>query len=140
MPAAKFEIKIKVLDTDIDENGHVNNVVYLRWVQDAAAAHWKSLATGEQQQIYLWVVRRHEIDYLQAADLKDEITGVTWVGEASGLAFERHTEILRSSDRKLLAKARTLWIPINSKTGKPARVDQDVRRRFSYSGHSEEKD
>jgi acyl-CoA thioester hydrolase len=133
MPADRFEIKINVLENDIDENGHVNNVVYLRWVQDAAAAHWQTLATEEEQQNILWVVRRHEIDYLNPANLKDEIVGVTWVGEAQGLTFERHTEILRAADRKLLAKVRTIWIPVNVKTRKPVRIDADTRRRFSFS-------
>jgi len=129
--ASKFEINIKVRETDIDELGHVNNTVYLRWVQDVAVAHWKNTATAEQQENILWVVRRHEIDYKHSAYRGDEIIAVTWVGGASELVFERHTEILHFPDRKLLAKARTLWIPINSKTGRPIRVDSDVRNRFS---------
>lgn len=135
-PANKFEINIKVTEKDIDELGHVNNIVYLRWVQEVAIAHWKAAATVDQLENILWVVRRHEVDYKQAARLGDEIVAVTWVGGASELIFERHTEILRSPDKKLLAKARTLWIPINSKTGRPIRVDEDVRSRFSVSGIS----
>jgi acyl-CoA thioester hydrolase len=134
MPENKFEINIKVSENDIDELGHVNNIIYLRWVQEAAIAHWKAAATEEQQKNILWVIKRHEIDYKRPAVLGDEIIAGTWVGEASELVFERHTEILRSPDRKLLAKARTFWIPINSKTGKPVRVDSDVRSRFSVPG------
>ncbi len=129
--ADKYEIKINVTKSDIDELGHVNNIVYLRWVQEVAIAHWKAAATAVQLENILWVVRRHEIEYKQAARFGDDIIAGTWVGGASELIFERHTEILRSSDRKLLAKARTLWIPINSKTGRPIRVDADVRKRFS---------
>jgi acyl-CoA thioester hydrolase len=136
MAANRFEKRIRISESDIDELGHVNNTVYLRWVQDAAVAHWKAAATEEQQKNILWVVRRHEIEYKQAAHLGDEIIAETWVGGASDLIFERHTEILRSSDRKLLAKARTLWIPVNCKTGKPMRVDSDVRSRFSVPGVS----
>ncbi len=131
MTTAKFEITIEVSEKDIDELNHVNNVVYLRWVQEVAIAHWKAAATAEQQENILWIVRRHEIEYKQAAHLGDKIIAATWVGGASELIFERHTEILRSTDRKLLAKARTLWIPINSKSGRPVRVDADVRGRFS---------
>lgn len=134
MATDRFSISIAILESDIDELGHVNNIVYLRWVQDAAVAHWKAAATEEQQKNILWVVRRHEIEYRQAAHLGDEIIAETWVGGASELVFERHTEILHFHDRKLLAKARTLWIPINSKSGKPMRVDSDVRTRFSVPG------
>jgi acyl-CoA thioester hydrolase len=136
MPENRFEINIKVSENDIDELGHVNNIIYLRWVQEAAVAHWKAAATEEQQKNILWVIKRHEIDYKGPALLGDGIIAGTWVGEASELVFERHTEILRSPDRKLLAKARTFWIPINSKTGRPIRVDPDVRNRFSVPGDS----
>jgi len=130
----KYEISIQVQPSDIDELGHVNNTVYLRWVQDAAVAHWKFRATDTQQQDILWVVTRHEIDYKLSAHLGDEIIAATWVGTAAELLFERHTEIKRASDGKLLARARTLWLPINSRTGKPLRVDQDVSDRFSIRG------
>jgi acyl-CoA thioester hydrolase len=126
-----FELPIRVQAADIDTLGHVNNVVYLRWVQDVAVAHWRAAATAAQQAQVLWVVRRHEIDYKHPARLVDEITARTWVGTASKYAFERHTEILRSRDRKLLARARTVWCPIDAGTGKPKRVADDVRERFS---------
>ena len=129
-----FTQRFPVDASDIDELGHVNNIVYLRWVQDVAIAHWKAAATAEQLKNILWVVRRHEIEYKQAAHLGDAIIAATWVGGASELIFERHTEILLSPDRKLLAKARTLWIPINSNTGRLMRVDGDVRKRFSVPG------
>lgn len=124
---------ISVLPVDIDGQNHVNNTVYLRWVQDVATAHWKSLASAEAQEEIGWVVVRHEIDYKMPANLSDEIVLRTWVGEASRLKFERFTEVLRKSDRKLLAQARTLWVPIDWKTGKPTRVNADVRARFSVS-------
>jgi acyl-CoA thioester hydrolase len=131
MSVEKYNIKIAVTDQDIDELGHVNNIIYLRWVQDAAVAHWKAAATEEQQNSILWVIKRHEIDYKHSARMGDEITAVTWVGEAQELIFERHTEIIRGSDEKLLARALTLWVPINRNTGRPARVDEELRKRFS---------
>jgi acyl-CoA thioester hydrolase len=127
----RYEIRIQVLDSDIDQLGHVSNIVYLRWVQDAAVAHWQHSASAAQQNEILWVVRRHEIDYKMSARAGDEIIAVTWVGEAQELVFERYTEIIRAADRKLLAKALTLWIPINKTTGRPMRVNEDVRKRFS---------
>lgn len=127
----RFELAIAVGSQDIDELGHVNNVVYLRWVQDAAVAHWRAAATAAQQAELAWVVVRHEIEYKHAAHLGDAIIARTWVGTATAQTFERHTEILRASDQRLLARARTLWCPIDAHTGKPTRVHSDVRERFS---------
>jgi len=126
-----FEITVPVLAADIDEQNHVNNTVYLRWVQDVATAHWRSLASAEAQAGISWVVLRHEIDYKAPASLGDEILLRTWVGEASRLKFERLTEIRRKTSNQILSKARTLWVPIDVHSGKPTRVSADVRSRFS---------
>jgi acyl-CoA thioester hydrolase len=132
-PPSPFELTIPVEPQDIDELGHVNNVVYLRWVQDVAAAHWRALASVEDQARLWWVVVRHEIDYKRPAYLGDRIVAKTWVGAASRSRFERHTELLRAKDHCLLARARTLWCPIDAATGRPASVGPDVRSRFSTS-------
>ncbi len=129
--AEPFELPISIDPADIDELGHVNNVTYLRWVQDIAVAHWKAASRVSDQAILRWVVLRHEIDYKQAAYLGDGIIARTWVGIASRLRFERHTELLRASDRNLLATARTLWCPIDARTGKPTGVSPEVRAGFS---------
>lgn len=130
-PAEVFELQLAVRPEDIDELGHVNNVTYLRWVQDVAVAHWQAAASAEARARLLWVVVRHEIDYKHPAHLGDVILARTWVGTASRCRFERHTEILRASDRRLLARARTVWCPIDRQTGRPAQVSPDVRARFS---------
>jgi acyl-CoA thioester hydrolase len=127
----RFEMRITVDPGDIDQMGHVNNVVYLRWVQDVAVAHWLAAAPVVDLDKLLWVVIRHEIDYKQPAFLGDEIIARTWVGSAKRVTFERHTEILRASDRSVLARARTVWCPINPKTGKPTAVSAEVRALFS---------
>ena len=126
-----FELAIAVRPEDIDEIGHVNNVQYLRWVQDAAVAHWRAAAPAADQAKLLWVVVRHEIDYKQAARPGDEIVARTWVGSATRLRFERHTELLRANDRVLLARALTVWCPLDAATGRPATVSAEVRARFS---------
>ncbi len=148
MHSPVFEMPVAVKPADIDEQKRVNNTVYLHWVQDVATAHWKSLASVEAQGAIGWVVLRHEIDYKMPACLGDEVILRTWVGEASRLKFERFTEILRVcpersrridppkhgsavADNQLLAKARTLWVPIDVRTGKPTRVSAEVRSRFS---------
>jgi len=128
---AVFEMTVRVLASDIDEQNHVNNTVYLRWIQEIATAHWRSLASADAQRQIGWVVLRHEIDYKAAGTLGDEILLRTWVGKATRLTFERFTEIRRTSDHQILAEARTVWCPINSETGKPTRVSNEVRAQFS---------
>lgn len=127
----EYQINISVLSSDIDELGHVNNIVYLRWVQDAAVAHWQNMAPLEDQKNILWVVLRHEIDYKAPAMEDDAIIARTWIGQAKRLSFERNTEISREKDGKLLARARTIWCPINPETGRPQRVDERIRQLFS---------
>ena len=122
---------VPVLSDDIDEQNHVNNTVYLRWVQDVATAHWRALAGAEAQAAIGWVVLRHEIDYKTPATLDDEIVLRTWVGKATRLTFERFTEIRRKSDRQLFSQARTLWCPVDVNTGRPTRVSAEVRAQFS---------
>lgn len=132
-PAGTYEFVIPVEPADIDRLGHVNNIVYLRWVQDAAVAHWEARASVESQAAVAWVAVRHEIDYKAPAFLGDEILVRTWVGSATAITFERHTEMLRVSDQKLLSRARTLWCPINRETGRPQRVSAELRAQFSTS-------
>jgi len=122
---------VSVSTGDIDEQNHVNNTVYLRWVQGVATAHWQAVASPEAQETVGWVVLRHEIDYKAPAALGDKITLRTWVGKATRLTFERFTEIRRNGDGQLLSKARTLWCPINAQTGRPMRVPAEVRVQFS---------
>jgi acyl-CoA thioester hydrolase len=136
MSPAPFEMIVPVLRGDIDEQNHVNNAVYLRWVQDVATAHWRTVAGSEAQKTIGWVVVRHEIDYKAPATLGDKIVLRTWVGKATRLTFERFTEIRRNRDGRLLSQARTLWCPINTQTSRPVRVPAEVRARFSISTES----
>lgn len=126
-----FELPLTIEPADIDLLGHVNNVTYLRWAQEAATAHWTAAASKEDQEKLLWVVLRHEIDYKHPALPGDEIIARTWVGTATRLRFERFTEILRASDQTILASARTLWCPIDARTRKPTPVSPQVREFFS---------
>ena len=133
MTRESFELPIEIRPEDIDELGHVNNVVYVRWVQDAAVAHWRSLASAADQAAVAWVVVRHEIDYRRAVGKGDAVVARTWVGRARRATFERFTEIVRRGNGEILAKARTLWCPIDAETGKHTRVSHEVRERFSTS-------
>ena len=131
LPPHAFEIAVPVQSADIDQQNHVNNAVYLRWVQEVATAHWEALAPAAAREIIGWVVLRHEIDYKTPAGLGDDILLRTWVGQATRVTFERFTEMRRRSDGEFLAKARTLWVPVNTTFGKPTRVPTDVRALFS---------
>ena len=131
---------VVVQPADIDQQNHVNNIVYLRWVQEVATAHWEAAAPATARDAIGWVVLRHEIDYKTPASLGDEAVLRTWVGKATRITFERFTEIRRlavggqkseAGGETLLAQARTLWVPINPETGKPTRVPAEVRARFS---------
>ena len=120
-----------VAPSDIDQLGHVNNVTYVRWIQDVAVAHWRATASAEDQATYMWIVVRHEIDYKLPAYLEDKIVARTWVGAATRARFDRHTEIVRESDGAVLARARTVWAPVDRVSGKLVAVRPEVRARFS---------
>src|SRR6187551_1810779 len=90
-----FTHRIVAPSDAIDELGHVNNAVWVQWIQEVALAHWYSIADPRHQDDYIWVVVRHEIDYLRAAFEGEVLTGRTWVGEApKGARFDRHMEFV----------------------------------------------
>ena len=125
-----YESAIRVAPEDIDRLGHVNNVVYLRYAQDAAVAHWLATAPPEHRETLVWVVRRHEIDYLKPAFRDDELLARTWVGEASGATFERFVEITRPADAEVVVRVRTVWVALDATSQRPRRVPEALRRCF----------
>ena len=121
----KFSHSFRVTAEDIDEQRHVNNVAYVRWIQDAAVGLWFSVTTAETRDKLTWIVTRHEIDYKKPAFENEEITVTTWVGEPKRVSWERLTEITRGED--LLVKARSVWCLINKTTGKPDRITEEIK-------------
>ena len=114
----------------IDELGHVNNAVWVQWIQEVALAHWYSVADPAHQDDYIWVVVRHEIDYLRAVVKGETVTGRTWVGEAAkGARFDREMEFV-GDDGKVRVRARTTWAIIDKKAGRPIRVPPEVMAPF----------
>jgi acyl-CoA thioester hydrolase len=124
----KFSHVFKVLPEDIDEQGHVNNVAYVRWIQDVAVAHWLAVTTGEIREKYTWMLTRHEIDYKKQTFENEEVTVTTWVGAPTRVSWERFTEIRRGAD--LLVKARSVWCLFDRKTRRPARIGEDLKKWF----------
>jgi acyl-CoA thioester hydrolase len=109
---------------ELDTLDHVNNVVYVQWIQDISTKHWNDLTKNSPDLNFVWVVTRHEIDYKGQAVLGDEITFKTWVGKTTGVTSIRHVEIYKGS--QLLAKARTVWCMLHAKTLRPARITESV--------------
>jgi acyl-CoA thioester hydrolase len=136
-----FSMQLVASAEDIDELDHVSNLVYVRWVQQVAAAH--SSSVGYDHEAYrelgaVFVIRRHEIDYLAPAYLGDRIVLETWVDSwkaASSVRMTTISRIARGSGEAeptpvVLARARTLWALINLATGRPTRLPDMLRAAF----------
>ena len=129
-----LDFEQRVAPEEIDGLGHVNNQVYLDWFMSAATRHsdlagWsvaKMITMGEG-----WVVRRHEIDYLIPVLPADQVRMRTWVETAERASSERQYEIYRVSDGKIVCRGSTIWVWINFKTGRPARIPEAVIRDFA---------
>ena len=125
-----FEMTLMAAPEHIDELGHVNNAVWVQWMEQLAVAHWRSVADPAHQDDYFWVVVRHEIDYLRPAFAGDVITARTWVGEApKGAKFDRNVEFT-GADGKVCVRARTDWAIIDKALGRPIRVPAEVVAPF----------
>ncbi len=119
-----FEQKHTVSIEDIDEYNHVNNVVYVQWMQNISDAHWKELSKNALHIDYVWFVIRHEIDYKNQAVLNDEVTIKTWVGKTAGIKSVRHFEMYRGET--LLVKSQTTFCLLDATTKKPKRITKEV--------------
>ncbi len=126
-----FEQQICVVENDIDALNHVNNVVYVQYIQDIAVAHWAFAAPPELHSSIVWVVRRHEIDYLKPAVLGDDLRIITWAGKYTAVTWERLCEIYRVSDNQLLVKSKSVWVALNADTHKLRRIDDTILKIFS---------
>jgi acyl-CoA thioester hydrolase len=131
--ANTFTLPLRVADSDIDRQGHVNNVAFVRYVQDIAVAHWQSVASADVQTAYTWVVRKHEVEYFRPAFAGEELLLRTWVGEPSGATWERFTEVLRAREDKPLVTARTVWVLLDAVSGRPRRVDPALVAQFTQT-------
>lgn len=117
-------VNIQVSEQDLDDLKHVNNLVYLKWVLDAAQNHWLSLTNEKIREKYHWVVLRHEIDYYKPALLNDQLTVITWVEWHEGVRSLRKVNIYRNS--QLIASTKTIWCLLDAKTMRPKRIENDI--------------
>ncbi len=131
----RYTMGLRVQSASIDVNGHVNNVEFLRWIQEIAVAHSAHVGMAREQYDALrstFVVRRHEIDYLRAAREGEQLTLTTWVESFRRIECERITEIADAGGA-LVVRATTRWIFVSTDTGRPTRIPPDVRARFGDS-------
>ena len=119
-----FETKFTVIASDIDELNHVNNVVYIQWIQNIANLHWTHLKQDVDTTAYAWVVIRHEIDYIGQALLGETLVAKTWVGKTEGIRSIRHVEFYKNN--KLVVNAQTTFCLVNAKTFKPTRITDQI--------------
>jgi acyl-CoA thioester hydrolase len=129
--AERFSFPIIAKTDDIDELGHVSNLVYLRWVLEAATAHSVARGWGHAEYLTLgsaWVVRRHELDYLAQVMVGQSLVAETWVDSWKAASCVRKTELVR--DGKIVARAATTWAFMSLATGRPQRIADEVRASF----------
>lgn len=129
-----------VADDDIDLLGHASNIAYVRWVQDVAIAHSEAVGLGVDRYRELggvFVVRRHEVDYLRPVLRGERLELRTWIGSVSAAKCLRVTEIVRvhdsSSDETIVARASTTWGFIEFASGRPARIPNGIREAFGQA-------
>jgi acyl-CoA thioester hydrolase len=135
-----FELPVRVLETDIDELGHANNIVFVRWIQEVAVAH--SVAVGLTVEAYrtvgaVFFVRRHEIDYLRPALRGDDLLLRTWIDSIFAAKCLRGTEIVRreaGGSETTVARAMTTWGCVEITTGRPTRIPPAIRDAFASLG------
>ncbi len=120
---------------DIDELGHVNNAVWVRWIQDMATAHWQAVAAPEHIAAYFWVVTRHEIDYRGNVGRGESVTANTWIeSEPKGAQFDRRVDFVDAAG-KVIVRANTTWAMIDKATGRLVRVRPEVSAPFMGVHH-----
>jgi acyl-CoA thioester hydrolase len=132
--SAEFRDEIVAAPEDIDELGHVSNVVYVRWIQDVAKAH--SAAVGWDYARYralgaVFVVHKHVVEYRAPAFAGDRIARITWVESFSAATSDRRTRIVRLSDDKELVRASTTWAWIDADRGRPRRIPTEISHAFA---------
>jgi acyl-CoA thioester hydrolase len=126
----RFALPFTAAAEHIDENGHVNNAVWVRWMEVLATRHWEADAAAAHVAAYAWVVTRHEIDYRGNIRLGESVTGTTEIREGpSGARFDRHFTFTDAAG-KAIVRAKTTWAMVDRQTGRVMRVPAEVSAPF----------
>ncbi|WP_267379866.1 MULTISPECIES: acyl-CoA thioesterase [unclassified Sphingomonas] len=130
----RFAMAITATAADIDVFGHVNNAVWVRWIQDVATAHWEAVAPPEHKAAYAWLVTRHEIDYRGNIAAGESVTAETWVDKPpQGARYDRHMRFT-GADGRIKVEAVTTWVLIDRASGRLLRVRPDIAAPFLEAG------
>ncbi|MBH0114771.1 acyl-CoA thioesterase [Novosphingobium sp. YJ-S2-02] len=125
-----FTMTFTALGEHIDQLGHVNNAVWVQWMEQIAVSHWEAVALPEWQAAYVWVVTRHEIDYRGNIREGESVTARTFIPDApSGARFDRCVEFIDARGRTVV-RSRTTWAMIAQETGRIMRVPAEITARF----------
>ncbi|HEX2996674.1 MAG TPA: acyl-CoA thioesterase [Anaerolineales bacterium] len=132
MPGRVYTRSFTVPTDAIDENGHVNNVAYVQWMQDIAVEHYASIGgIAAQGPDATWFVREHRIEYLLPAFAGEEIEIRTWVENIRRVRSLRKYEFVRKSDGRVLVRGETDWVFVDTKTGAPRAIPEEVSNVFA---------
>ena len=126
-----FEKTLTVLENDLDDLHHVNNVRYVQWIQDISKEHWQTCAPSEMQEGVVWVVMNHNISYKSAAFLGDVIRVHTHISESRGATSIREVEMYNAKTNLLLLRSKTEWCLLNKETLRPIRINDSIKKVFS---------
>lgn len=131
IPPHAFWLDIAIHENDIDALNHVNNIVYLKWVQQVATAHWQSVTTAEQRHQWWWVVHRHEIDYLRPCFLQDSVRAYTWVMPAeTPTASHRVVVFKNKATGKVITQVKTTWVLVDPATQRGTTIPAHILALF----------
>ena len=129
-----FTVSIQVSDQDIDQLGHANNQVYLDWMMKAAYGHSESLGLSVNDYLSIgvaMVAKRHEINYMSATFLNDDLIVGTWIATNDNrFQSMRKYQIIRTNDKKTILRAETDWVSLNIDNGKPQRMPDEFIRCY----------
>ena len=123
-----FRHQVAIVPADIDHMGHVNNAVYLKWVQDAVVDYWRSVAPPEAVAKHLWVALKHEITYLRPTFLQDNVVAEVIAEKVEG-ARAMFTTVVRRGE-EVLSEIKSSWCCLDSASLRPARLARDIVARF----------
>lgn len=117
----------------IDGNGHVNNVAYLKWMQDIAVAHFRTKISRDQMRDwgFIWVARSHHIEYLSPVFLDDEIQISTWIVDWRRVRSTRRYRMIRTSDQAIVAQGETSWVLVDTESGRPRSIPETIQSAFA---------
>jgi len=136
-----YQLQRQATDRDIDSNGHVNNIVYVQWMQEIAIAHSDAVGCTAATTAAgcTWVARSHHIEYLRPAFAGDRVSVQTWLVDATRKSSSpRRYRMVRESDGAVLARGETLWVFIDTRSGRPRTIPPEVIRCFEVVPPEEE--